>query len=96
MNSIFLEKLINQTNRITYCKITSFSIDNLPIEVITGQVTSGSVNLDGASAVRRTCQLTFVPDNQKDYRWALKTQFKLEIGISNFIDKNFSTINGSK
>jgi hypothetical protein len=28
------------------------------LEEITGRITSGSINVDGASAVRRTCNLT--------------------------------------
>jgi hypothetical protein len=84
----FLEKLINQKNRTVYCRLTSLNLANLPVEVLTGQITAGSINLDGASAVRRTCQLSFIPNKQLNYLWAMKTKFKLEIGIEN----NFNPI----
>jgi hypothetical protein len=46
-------------------------------------VTGGSINIDGASAVRRSCSLTMVAQdfNYNDYYWGLNTKFKLEIGV---------------
>jgi hypothetical protein len=37
--------------------------------------------------VRRTCSLSLVTDtlNISDYYWTLKTKFKVEIGVENFI-----------
>jgi hypothetical protein len=57
-------------------------------------VTQGSINLDGASAVRRTCSLTFVAKdfNYSNYLWGLNTKFKLEIGVENTIDSAYPDI----
>jgi hypothetical protein len=73
-----------QRNRFTYVRITSLNMDELPIERVEGRITSGSVNIDGASAVRRTCSLGMVSDgtNINEYNWALNTKFFLEAGIA--------------
>ena len=59
-------------------------------------VTGGSINIDGASAVRRTCSLTFgVPDPNAaftDAYWAFENKFKLEIGLHNYIDPSYPDI----
>lgn len=82
-NADLLQELDEQTNRIIYVKIISLDYNESPREAIEGRATSGSVNIDGASAVRRTCQLTMVTDslNISDYYWTLKTKFKIQIGI---------------
>jgi hypothetical protein len=51
----FLRSLDRQRNKIIYARIISLSYDEHPLETIEGRVTSGSLNLDGASAIRRTC-----------------------------------------
>jgi hypothetical protein len=89
-NKKFLKQIIEQKNRIVHARITKLTFDELPIEVITGKITAGSINLDGDSALRRTCSLTLVSDDVRDcdYDWAFNTKFKLEIGLDNFIDSN--------
>ena len=84
----FLFKLDQQKNKTIYARLTALTFSELPIESIEGRVTAGSVNVDGSSAVRRTCNLTIVADNfnYQDYYWGLKTKFKLEIGVGNYID----------
>ena len=81
-----LRLLDNQRNRTTYVRITSLHFDESPIESIEGRATGGSVNIDGSSAVRRTCQLTLVVDDPQrhDYHWGLNTKFKLEVGMKNY------------
>jgi hypothetical protein len=66
----------------------------LPIEYIEGKVTSGSINVDGSSAVRRSCNLTLVAKdvNINEFYWGLKNKFKLEVGLRNFINKNYPEI----
>ena len=51
----FLTKLTSHRNRETFARITALTLDERPIELIEGKVTGGSVNVDGKSAVRRTC-----------------------------------------
>jgi hypothetical protein len=57
-------------------------------------VTQGSINVDGSSAVRRTCSLTIAAPNfnYNDYYWGLNTKFKLEIGLENHVDSNYPDI----
>jgi hypothetical protein len=68
----------------------------LPLQAIEGYVTQGSINIDGASAVRRTCSLTIVAREDKfqfsDYYWGFNTKFKLEIGLENTINSNYPDI----
>ena len=62
--------------------------------MIEGRVTSGSINIDGASAIRRTCSLSLVAKelNINDFYWGLKSKFKLEIGLKNTINSNYPDI----
>lgn len=84
----FLLKLDKCKNKTVYARITALKFNESPIETIEGRVTGGSINLDGASAMRRTCSLTMVAQdfNYSDYYWGLNTKFKLEIGLQNEID----------
>lgn len=74
----------NQKNKQIYGSITALDLDGYPIERIEGRITNGTINVDGRSTVRRTCQLTFLPNAFEvytDYLWGLEKLFKLEIGI---------------
>ena len=92
----FLTQLDKQKNKIIYAKITSLQFNEYPIETIEGRVTSGTINIDGSSSMRRTCSLTLVTDkiDLKNYYWGVKTKFKLEIGISNKINSQYPDIVG--
>jgi hypothetical protein len=91
---MFLENLSQWRNKVTYARITKLTFDELPIENIEGYVTSGTLNLDGDSALRRTCNLTLIADihEANDYAWALNTKFKLEIGVENLIDDRYPPV----
>lgn len=90
----FLLQLDKERLRTTYAKITALTFDETPIEQIEGRVTQGSINLDGASSVRRTCSLTLVAQqfDYRNYLWGLNTKFKLEIGLKNNINSAYSDI----
>lgn len=90
----FLLDLDKVKNRTVYAKITALRFDELPIESIEGRVTAGSINLDGDSAVRRTCSLTIVADkfDYNNYLWGMNTKFKLEIGLKNEINLKYPDI----
>lgn len=90
----FLLELDKQKNKIIYARITALTFDEKPIEFIEGRVTQGSINVDGASAVRRSCSLTMIAKNfdYRDYYWGLNTKFKLEIGVENLINSNYPEI----
>lgn len=86
----FLEKLHKETQREIYVKIISLTNDEYPIEEIQGLITDGSINVDGDSAIRRTCSLTFISnDIINDYNWALNTRFKVSVGLKNSINNNY-------
>ena len=82
-NKDFLLDLDKVRNKIIYARITALNIEESPIESIEGRVTQGSINLDGASAVRRSCSLSIVAQDfdYSNYLWGLNTKFKLEIGL---------------
>ena len=81
----FLANLLQKRNRTIYVKITALDLDLQEKDEIYGYATDGSINIDGASAVRRSCNLTLVSENIniKEYNWALNTRFRLEIGVKN-------------
>ena len=90
----FLYKLSVAKEREIYARITSLTQEECPIEYIEGKVISGSINVDGKSAVRRTCQLSLIAKDMQinDFYWGLKTKFKLEIGLKNKINKKYPEI----
>ena len=90
----FLIDLQMQRSREIFAKIASLDIDENPIEYIEGKITGGSINIDGSSAVRRTCSLTMVSENINinDFYWGLKTKIKVFIGLKNEINKNYPDI----
>jgi hypothetical protein len=59
-DSEFLKKLDENRTKTTYAKIIALSLNEDPLETIEGRITQGSINLDGDSAVRRTCSLTMI------------------------------------
>lgn len=81
----FLYELDKQKNHTTYIKVLALDKDERPLQQIEGRATGGSINIDGNSAVRRTCSLTMISEQYDiiDAYWALKNKFKLEIGIKN-------------
>lgn len=90
----FLRRLDLTKDKATYAKIILLTWNEEPVEEIQGKITAGSINIDGASAVRRTCSLTMV-SNKVDINntyWALKNKFKLEVGVENTIDSRYPDI----
>lgn len=90
----FLSSLFEAVERIVYVRLIALDINERPIEYIEGKATGGSINLDGESIVRRSCQVTLVAAdvNIHDFYWGLKTKFKLEIGLQNKINPNYPDI----
>ena len=88
----FIAAILEQQEREIFARIASLDINENPIEFIEGKVTGGNINIDGDSAVRRTCSLTLVSENVNihDYYWGLRTKFKLEIGIRNQLDGEYA------
>ena len=90
----FLKALDNQTQHEVYAKVIALTFDEKPTEEITGRVTSGSVNIDGTSAIRRTCSVSLVAKdvNIHDFYWSLNTKFILKVGLRNFINPEYPEI----
>ena len=90
----FLIELFSQKEREIFARITALDLEELPIEYIEGKVTGGSVNVDGKSAVRRTCSLTMIAYevNINDFYWGLKNKFKLEVGLKNTLNSKYPDI----
>lgn len=93
-NFTFLKELHEYPHREVYVRITSLSMDEKPLDYIEGKVTGGSVNVDGSSAVRRTCNLTMIAKDVKinDFYWGLSHKFKLEIGLANMLNPAYPDI----
>lgn len=93
-NEDFLLKLDKEKHRTTYARITALTFAETPVQTIEGRVTQGSVNIDGSSAVRRSCSLTLVTQDFdfSDFYWGINTKFKLEVGVSNNIDSSYPDI----
>lgn len=90
----FLKDLDNYQHKEKYARITALTLDEKPVEAIEGKVTGGSINIDGASALRRTSSLTLLAYDAKvtDYYWGLSNKYKLEIGLKNVINSNYPDI----
>ena len=89
----FLKDLSKVKQREIQIRLTALNIYDEPMEVLEGMLTGGSVNIDGNSAVRRSCSLTLVATDPaaaitKPY-WALKNRFQVEIGILNEINEDY-------
>ena len=84
----FLLSLDKMKEREVYARITALNFQEFPITTIEGRITTGSINVDGDSAVRRTCSLSLIAENfdYNNYIWGLNTKFKLEIGLKNNVD----------
>ena len=86
MNNAFLEKLVNEKIQTTYAKIVTYSFDEKPLSSIEGRVSGGSIQANGASAVRRTLSLSMVakPENADieniDNEIAINKKVKVYIG----------------
>ena len=90
----FLLDLDNFNNKELFIRIIALDKKEMPIEQIEGKSTGGSINIDGTSSLRRTCNLSLIAKDIKltDYYWGLKNKFKLEIGLKNIINPKYPNI----
>lgn len=90
----FLYELNQHQHKEIYARIISLNYAEHPLEAIEGRVTTGSLNIDGNSAIRRTCNLTLVAKdvNITDFYWGVSNKFTLEIGVRNFINPIYPDI----
>ena len=92
----FLKQLTEDRNHIIYIKLTLLDRNSQPIDdqTLIGTPTGGSINIEGNSSIRRSCNLTMVSNNVsiKENDWVYKRRFKAEIGLENHIDSNYEDI----
>ena len=91
----FLTQLTLQRNKTQHVRLKVFDKKKQPIEYLEGQITDGSINIDGAAAIRRTCSLnlTAAADAKiTDSYWSLTHEFEVEIGLENTINSNYNSI----
>ncbi len=90
----FLIQIDTQRLQTQYIKLVLLNWNEEPIQEIQGIATSGSVSVNGNSAVRRTCSLSMTVD--QDYNnlitnvnnlISINKKLFLEIGIKNITDK---------
>ena len=87
----FLNKIYGLHNQTIYSKITVLDWQERRIADIQGKVISGSVNVNGDSAVRRTASLSVFINNYEELYQNIDSLFNLnkkvfiEIGLKNTI-----------
>ena len=92
-DSNFLKQVDLQKNKEQLAHITVVDWAENPIQDITGIVTGGSLNIDGSSAVRRTCNLNiYIKDTENNitninHFLSLNKKVKVEIGFKNTTKK---------
>lgn len=92
----FLKQIDNLQVREQYVKITVLDFQENPIQEIQTRVTTGSISISGNSAIRRTCNLTLVAnENEIGYEDAdslisVSKKVNIELGIKNTIHKYIS------
>lgn len=85
----FLKRLYEYPIQTQYCKITILDWKERPLQEIQGRVTGGNINLDGNSAMRRSCNLSAYIDKKTasvtivNNLFALNKKMYLEIGLEN-------------
>ena len=95
LDSNFLLQLDKQENKEVYAHIIALTPEEYPREEIEGRVTGGNVNVDGNSAIRRTCSINLVAEHNDhfiDEAWCYGTKIKIQIGLGNTINLNYPDI----
>ena len=89
----FLSKIDSFVSQKKYVRITLLNWEEEPLKEIQGEITTGSIALDGSSAVRRTLSLSTAV-NATDYTienansdFAINKKIYVEVGIVNKTDQ---------
>ena len=94
----FLKALNNEMVKTFYIKVIVLNKEELPIRVIEGQVTGGSINIDGSSSLRRTCNLTFLAKEKNndlediDNLLSINKKIQILIGFKNTSNLKYDEI----
>lgn len=94
LDTIFLKQLDKENQREIFAKIVSLNLNEEPIEAIEGKITKGTININGASSVTRTCNLSLTTENLNinNFYWGLTNKFQLFVGLANNLDTNYDDI----
>ena len=89
-DSDFLQQIDKLKIANHYAKIIVLNWDENPIQDIQGRIISGSINIDGTSSMRRTCNLSLYSEGKEDesiYNTenliSINKKIYLEIGVEN-------------
>ncbi len=95
----FLRALDNENNKFYWVKIEVLDMNEHPVRKIEGKVQTGSsISINGDSAVRRTCNISFIAeDNENDLTnvdnlLSINKRIKIYEGIENNINSNYPDI----
>ena len=92
-DSPFLKDFDRLKDKEQFIKITVLTFDEQPIKSIQGKVTGGSLNLDGNSSIRRTCNLNMIATEKENdltnvnSLLSINKKVELEVGFTNRLDK---------
>lgn len=95
LDTDFLTRLDKENNKEVWAKVIALDINENQLEEITGRITSGgSINIDGTSAIRRSCSFSMTSKDVdiNAFYWGLHTKFKLFMGLTNRIDSKYPEI----
>ena len=89
----FLTELTKQRLKTIYVKILILDKHDVPIDSIEGRVTTGSININGDSAIRRAGSLTFVASESDDisvtdvkHILSMNKRIKILLGMDNAVN----------
>ena len=98
-NRDFLRALDNESNKFYWVKIEVLDQNENPIQNIEGRVQPGStINIDGNSSVRRTCNISFVAEEKEndltniENLLSINKKVRIYEGIKNNINKYYNDI----
>ena len=98
----FLYDLMHEHNREVWVRITLLDNNDNYLSALEGVATGGSINIDGTSAVRRTCSISMVAKDIgtsiDNFYWGLNAKFSVEIGLTahkkenlkKYLDKDYN------
>ena len=89
----FLKSLVIQPIQSIFVKFTSLDWEENPLCEIQGLATSGSLNLNGQSAIRCTCNISITIPDETDYQINSQYTIKQLIGVDNKIDLEIGYLN---
>lgn len=99
-DSSFLKLFDKLKVKEQYVKITILDFLEKPVQAIEGRVLGGSINIDGNSSIRRTCNLSIIASEHEndltnvDNLLSLNKKVKVEVGFLNMTNqyKDFDII----